>query len=488
MSLLAPYMRSFAEEIEKLAASSLRQRFRVQPRAKGFDAFLGDKQIGYMDLRPSLDGTGVAQIRGVEINPQFRGMGLGRKFYGEVMRRLPSGQLESGAVVSPDANRVWKHLERNPAYTVERNPGAVTHQRNGTEEIGLGRNHFMEQMERRIDGLPRLPEAIFKGSITPKARLTGRVPNGAEEIEKLAAGTKTLKFEPIRAEELDGHVWLLSRTPHKYGMQYAHTLFDKKDLNKKLAELSYVTADALPLSEISGLWVSPNQRGKGLSKKLVQKALSTHPEDKFVVSPDPWKDKSVSKEDLRQVYKSFGFVDSKKPGYLELSREPSVSDKTKEAQVSPYQQKTQWTCSAACLKAVLNHWGHQIPEFQVIGAVGAQKGRGAECDQIAMAARTLGFASFEYSFDSIDQARVLLDQDIPIICDIQSFNNPGKGHYVVMVAADDERVELMDPNTPGNWRVISRKEMDERWWDRAMAPPHDLMPKWGIVVVPKEEG
>lgn len=173
---------SLGQQAAKLAASSLRQRFRVQPRAKGFDAFLGDKQIGYMDLRPSLDGTGVAQIRGVEINPQFRGMGLGRKFYGEVMRRLPSGQLESGAVVSPDANRVWKHLERNPAYTVERNPGAVTHQRNGTEEIGLGRNHFMEQMERRIDGLPRLPEAIFKGSITPKARLTGRVPNGAAKI------------------------------------------------------------------------------------------------------------------------------------------------------------------------------------------------------------------------------------------------------------------------------------------------------------------
>lgn len=158
----------------------------------------------------------------------------------------------------------------------------------------------------------------------------------------------------------------------------------------------------------------------------------------------------------------------------------------KVAEVYAYQQKTQWTCSAACLKAVLNHWGMAVPELEVIQAVGAQPNRGAECDQIANAARQFGFLAFEYSFDSIEQAKVLLDQDIPIICDVQSFNNPGKGHYVVMVAADGKRVQLMDPNTPGNWRVISAAEMSARWWDRAMAPPHDLMPKWGIVVIPNE--
>lgn len=158
----------------------------------------------------------------------------------------------------------------------------------------------------------------------------------------------------------------------------------------------------------------------------------------------------------------------------------------KEAQVNPYQQKTQWTCSAACLKAVLEHWGTRLPELIVIDAIGTKKGRGAECDEIAAAARKFGFLAFEHSFDSIDQAKILLDQDIPIICDIQSFNNPGKGHYVVMTAADN-MVNLMDPNTPGNQRTISREEMDERWWDRAMRPPHKLMAKWGIIVIPPED-
>jgi predicted double-glycine peptidase len=166
---------------------------------------------------------------------------------------------------------------------------------------------------------------------------------------------------------------------------------------------------------------------------------------------------------------------------------PSFSDELEKlAQVGPYQQKTQWSCSAGCLKAVLAHYGTRIPELLVIDAIGARKGRGAECDQIATAARKFGFMAFEYSFESLDQAKVLLDQDIPIICDIQSFNNPGKGHYVVMTSVNDT-VEIMDPNTPGNSRSISREEMDERWWDRAMAPPHQMMPKWGIVVVPPED-
>lgn len=159
----------------------------------------------------------------------------------------------------------------------------------------------------------------------------------------------------------------------------------------------------------------------------------------------------------------------------------------KTAEVSAYQQETQWTCSAACLKAVANHYGLPLDEETAVQSIGTRPNRGAECNEIAEAARALGFLAFEYSFESIDQANVLLEQDIPIICDIQSFNNPGKGHYVVMVAVSHQHVKLMDPNTPGNWRIISKQEMEARWWDRAMAPPHEMMPKWGIVIVPSEE-
>jgi ABC-type bacteriocin/lantibiotic exporter with double-glycine peptidase domain len=154
------------------------------------------------------------------------------------------------------------------------------------------------------------------------------------------------------------------------------------------------------------------------------------------------------------------------------------------ALVQAYQQKTQWTCSAACLKAVLAHWGTDVPELTCIEAIGARKGRGAETTQIVEAARKLGFDALEMSFDSIAQAKALTDQNIPIICDIQSFNHPGKGHYVVLTKVDEE-VYLMDPNTPGNMRTISVEEMEQRWWDRWMAPPHHVQSHWGIIVAPQ---
>ena len=157
------------------------------------------------------------------------------------------------------------------------------------------------------------------------------------------------------------------------------------------------------------------------------------------------------------------------------------------AEVRPYQQQEQWTCSAACFKAVLEHYGFPVEEEDAVSLIGTRQGRGAEVDEITAAAHKLGLEAFDMSFPSLEGAKVVLDQDIPIICDIQSFNYPGKGHYVVLVGILGDEALLMDPNTPGNQRVISTEELEDRWWDRTMAPPHDLVPKWGVVILPPEE-
>lgn len=159
--------------------------------------------------------------------------------------------------------------------------------------------------------------------------------------------------------------------------------------------------------------------------------------------------------------------------------------KEKRAQVVAYQQKTDWSCSAACLRAVMAHWGKDIPELLVIQAIGTKKGRGAETTDIVEAAKKFGFDAFEMGFDSMEQAQAFMrlhDQNVPLICDIQSFNHPGKGHYVVLTSLDEHRAELMDPNTPGNLRSLSIDEMEERWWDRWMKPPHELQERWAVIV------
>ena len=156
------------------------------------------------------------------------------------------------------------------------------------------------------------------------------------------------------------------------------------------------------------------------------------------------------------------------------------------AEVSPHQQETEHTCSAACLKAVLRHYGVDLPEALLSQAIRVSPKYGAEITEIVRAAQELGFSAMLYEFENLDQAKWLLDQDIPIIADIQSFKHPGKGHYVVITKIDGDRVYLMDPNTKDgvNQRVLTREHADARWWDRTMAPPHGLKVKWGAVILP----
>jgi hypothetical protein len=48
----------------------------------------------------------------MEVSPP--GQGLGKKFYGELMRRMPNQTLESDYKVSPYADAVWHRMQRRP--------------------------------------------------------------------------------------------------------------------------------------------------------------------------------------------------------------------------------------------------------------------------------------------------------------------------------------------------------------------------------------
>ena len=164
------------------------------------------------------------------------------------------------------------------------------------------------------------------------------------------------------------------------------------------------------------------------------------------------------------------------------------SSESKPAKVFAHQQEKEWSCSAACLKAVARFLGKDLTEDSAISAIGAKEGRGAETTDIVNGARKLGFEAEEGSFPSLAKAKEALGEGCPIIADVQSFNYPGKGHYVVIVGfKPGAGFIIMDPNTKGktavdNWRVLPEEKLEEIWWDRAMDFPHQMMKKWGIVV------
>ena len=170
------------------------------------------------------------------------------------------------------------------------------------------------------------------------------------------------------------------------------------------------------------------------------------------------------------------------PALFGQLEEPSLE---KQGEVLPYQQETQHTCSAACLRAVLLHYGLDVPEKKLAELIGVTK-NGAEVDQITSAAKKLGFHAYDKSL-TVGEAKRLLKDGVPIICDIQSFTKPGTGHYVVLTSMDEDGVEWMDPNVKGNRRRLTHEEWASRWWDRAMKHPHEDMVRWGVVISPNEK-
>ena len=131
--------------------------------------------------------------------------------------------------------------------------------------------------------------------------------------------------------------------------------------------------------------------------------------------------------------------------------------------IEPYQQREQYSCGAATLKAVLKNYGTDYDERMLIKLVGVDPKSGSSAAQVASAARRLGYDAQPLRFDSIDELATYTNDDIPVIVAIRSFNRPDQGHFVIADEIDDTYVHIMDPNVRGNRRSVTRHELDQRW-------------------------
>ncbi|MGC9603309.1 MAG: GNAT family N-acetyltransferase [Minisyncoccia bacterium] len=79
------------------------------------DIFLGEEKIGGGSFIPDRKEGGVTQFQGLEILPEYRGMGIGKEVYRKLNEDAKKrGQvLTSDIIVSDDAKRVWESLVRS---------------------------------------------------------------------------------------------------------------------------------------------------------------------------------------------------------------------------------------------------------------------------------------------------------------------------------------------------------------------------------------
>lgn len=146
--------------------------------------------------------------------------------------------------------------------------------------------------------------------------------------------------------------------------------------------------------------------------------------------------------------------------------------------VEPYQQTEKYSCGAATLKAVLQHWGERVPEKTLIREIDIDPETGSTALQVANAARQRGYIAQVWRFDSIAELGSYTNRDIPVIVAMRSFTRPNQGHFLVATRVKPGQVELMDPNVPGNRRTLGNREMDKRWQFRERV---------GVIVVPKRK-
>lgn len=147
-------------------------------------------------------------------------------------------------------------------------------------------------------------------------------------------------------------------------------------------------------------------------------------------------------------------------------------------EVQPYQQIWDYSCGAAVLKAVMQHWGERVDEPTLIREVGVDPETGSTAQQVTDAARRRGYAAAPKRFRSIDELATYTERDIPVIIAIRSFRRPNQGHFVVATKVDRHHVKLMDPNVAGNRRTVPRADLDRRWQFRD---------RIGVIVVPKSK-
>lgn len=78
------------------------------------------REIGRLKSEVSSSSSpGFRKVLETHIDPEFRGMGLGKKLYGEALKE---GPLASDTHVSDAAARVWRGMQNRKGYSVQETP------------------------------------------------------------------------------------------------------------------------------------------------------------------------------------------------------------------------------------------------------------------------------------------------------------------------------------------------------------------------------
>jgi predicted double-glycine peptidase len=137
-------------------------------------------------------------------------------------------------------------------------------------------------------------------------------------------------------------------------------------------------------------------------------------------------------------------------------------------------QSTEYSCGASALQAVLSYWGKDLDEDELIKLLHTTPETGTYPEDIERVARALGFeveVKENLSIDEIEQATA---KGIPVIVlgqawrsrkesDIAVTEDWANGHYIVVLAVDQDYVYFEDPYIRMGKGFMPRRAFDDHW-------------------------
>jgi hypothetical protein len=162
------------------------------------------------------------------------------------------------------------------------------------------------------------------------------------------------------------------------------------------------------------------------------------------------------------------------------------------APVAPYllsgvpdvRQSTVYSCGASALQAVLQYYGLEEREDELMKECRTTEALGTQPAQILGAAKARGLTATMKEGLDLNALETALWEKVPVICAIQAWSDseaPGfswakaweDGHYVIVIGLDSKYVYVEDPSLLGSRGMIPRTEFVERWHDYEGQPPFD---------------
>lgn len=152
-------------------------------------------------------------------------------------------------------------------------------------------------------------------------------------------------------------------------------------------------------------------------------------------------------------------------------------------------QQTDYTCGAVALRSIAKYYGKDLKDEEAFRQLcNSGKNKGTHPEDIAKAARALGFDATVKENLTVDELISYISKKIPVICAIQAWGNEKEykelrdGHYVVAIGFDNDNIYFEDPSISGSRPYLSKKEFLKRWIDREAYIDNPIKKRLGIII------